>query len=481
MMMMKILLRVVAVLSLGSVIRAQDTCLIDNVTFQRGAAVDFQTRCGVQSDFPCFCNPDLEQQIDCPFCGFATAIPDLLRCARDGQSITLIGLEGTGQTCTCDASEPGNPVGTCVDNPSAAVCSISLPDGSKIERLPGQEIGRESRCGATSEYPCFCNPSLPGQIECPFCSFPLPNDDLLCLADGEDRLFIGSDDTARSCSCVSGETAAFPMVPTCEDLPPIGPGAMCNFTGSNGVPFQVNHGASLHEFFPNTRCSPAADYPCFCHVQLPNQMDCPYCAIPLAGGGFACGGNTDVIPNLLQDNGSTADCQCLVPNAFSDPELDCGTFPTPAPEPGCLVDLPNGQQELILTGMPVTSNTSPCGATFPYICNTALQTADNLEFPYCEFDTVGGGKACAKDSASVTFNNVDGKSESCDCIYVNSALGAQSTCSVAKDPTAAPVASPTLPPVTTVRGTSGAVRMNRGYFPTMLVGLVGLVMAAWKV
>jgi hypothetical protein len=209
----------------------------------------------------------------------------------------LIVLEGSGQTCTCDTSEPGNPAGTCVDNPSAAICSILLPDGSKIECLPGQEIGQKSRCGATSKYPCFCNPNLPGQIECPFCSSPLPDDDLLCLADGEDQLFIGSDNTAWSCSCTNGKTAAFPMVPMCEDLPPIGPGAMCNFTGSNGVPFQVNHGASLHEFFPNT--------------------------------------------------------------------------------------------------------------------------GDNLEFPYCEFDTVGGGKTCAK-----TFTNADGRSESCDCIYVNSALGA---------------------------------------------------------
>jgi hypothetical protein len=181
--------------------------------------------------------------------------------------------------------------------------------------------------------------------------------------------------------------------------------------------------------------------------------------------------------SVQQDNGSTADCECLVADVFSDPEVDCGTFPTAAPEPGCLVDLPNGQQELILTGMPVTSKTSPCGVDFPYICNTALQTADDLELPYCEFDTIGGGKKCAKDSTSETFTNVDGKSETCDCVYVNSALGAQSTCSVAEDPSAAP-APPTLPPVTTVQGTSGAVRMNRGYFSTMLVGLVGLVMAA---
>jgi hypothetical protein len=211
---------------------AQDSCIFDFGTFQRGESLGsaFETRCGSSGDYPCYCNPDVDDQIECPYCGVATSTPNLLRCAKDGQTIQVIDLEGRGQSCTCDASDPTDPQPVCVEDESALVCTFAMEDGTTVTRQPGEEIGFESRCGDESNYPCICNPNLPMQIECPYCSFATTQRDaLLCVAEGETVSFVDVDGRGQNCTCELGETPAFQASPSCESAN-VEEGEGCTYT-----------------------------------------------------------------------------------------------------------------------------------------------------------------------------------------------------------------------------------------------------------
>ena len=50
----------------------QNSCTFDGQTFQEGENVGnaVNLRCGSYEDWPCFCNPSKERQLDCPYCSF---------------------------------------------------------------------------------------------------------------------------------------------------------------------------------------------------------------------------------------------------------------------------------------------------------------------------------------------------------------------------------------------------------------------------
>lgn len=440
---------------------AQDTCSVGGQTFQRGDSLGdaFVQRCGPPSLYPCFCNPDVRDGIECPYCSFATNVQDLIRCARDGEEITFVDQGDVGQRCSCDASDPTNPISTCVADVTAESCQISLPDGSIIERPAGELIGRESRCGATSDYPCTCNPSVSGQIECNYCSFALQDDGLVCIGDGETKTFVDIDGFGLTCSCEFAEFPSFPMVSTCVEAPTRVPvdGESCTYTRADGTMFSVLHGTQLDLDFFTGRCGP--DFPCFCNVEAENQIECPYCAVPLDDGSFLCGANNDILRGVPVDDGggTTTDCQCSVIDASTPFEfklefdLECGDFPTSPPDPEptgiCEVDLPNGQTTTIVAGEPIPAKPTPCDndsndTPFPYVCNPDITTsADLSELPYCRFETNSGDTFCARDGTSITFFNVQNEEVTCDCAYNGFELGPQTSCFPVKQPT-----SPTIPP-----------------------------------
>jgi hypothetical protein len=261
------------------VVTAQDSCTFDYGTFQRGESLgnSFVNRCG--EDFPCFCNPDVDGQVECPYCGFATNTPNLLRCATDGQTILHIDLDGKGQSCTCDASDPTDPRPVCVEDESALVCTFEMEDGTIETRQPGEEIGFESRCSNVGEFPCFCNPNLPMQIECPYCSFATNRaSTVFCVAEGEAGSFIDGDGRGQACTCVLGETPAFPANPSCQE------------------------------------------------VDVEEQESCTY-TVPSTGQEVTLT-HLEVDVNVPRDVGSAATCQCV------DGFLDCGDpVPTDDDEP----------------------------------------------------------------------------------------------------------------------------------------------------
>jgi hypothetical protein len=252
------------------------------------------------------------------------------------------------------------------------------------------------------------------------------------------------------------------------------------FTDEFDNEFNVDHGAVLDHHFDN-RCG--EDWPCYCNTLLINQIECPYCAVPQGGGddSFLCGADNDVL-DIPQDDGTAYACQCQVKDAFTQPSIVCGNFPTSAPKSKCVVDLPNGQQLEVEEGEPVTTTVSPCGEDFPYTCNPDLP--DDLEFPYCQVKTQGGGTACAKGGANVVFTNMQGNEETCDCLYLNDKLGPQTTCKVTTTPeptlTPSPTPSPkpTPAPIVVVRDTSGVMKRSSGSSTAVVLGVLAVV---WEI
>ena len=73
-----------------------DTCSIELPSgetriFRRGESLHaaLPNRCKKAEDFPCVCNPDLPEQIECSYCRFAAEGGELI-CARDGEVRTLV-------------------------------------------------------------------------------------------------------------------------------------------------------------------------------------------------------------------------------------------------------------------------------------------------------------------------------------------------------------------------------------------------------
>ena len=87
-------------------------------TFQRGQSYgDYvPNRCNDIEKYPCRCNPDLYNQIECPYCSFVTGNGGIL-CAEDGESVTFLSPDPTErkiETCKCFVPNPGHtPIEAC--------------------------------------------------------------------------------------------------------------------------------------------------------------------------------------------------------------------------------------------------------------------------------------------------------------------------------------------------------------------------------
>lgn len=445
------LLMLLSLLLSSNSVQAQDTCLIDGQTFQRGENVfsAFPDRCFATKNHVCICNPDKNPPVDCPFCSYSTN-SDILRCANHNQEVTFMNLNGVGQRCTCTVDGNNVPSSTCVADPSAEQCSITLDDGSVFTQPPGQQFGRQSRCGATSEFPCFCNPNVPNGIECPYCGFATKTQGLLCLEDGETKLFDNIDGLRTMCSCQIPFPFDLPIqecvtVPTAA--PVVSPQTGCSlFDSTTGQSVFVNDGGSLGDLSVSN-CGPPQDWPCFCNANASDQIECPYCEIPQADGSTVCQIRNE-IATTVNNNGQSQTCKCQ-PGNSRVPTLECGAFPTPAPVSfdGCAVPgTTSFIDNLQMFGAEVTG---ACGShlDYPSFCNTQLQ--GEIEYPYCEYtNTASGITNCARDGEVIEYATNDAASSRtvCDCSYTTNA-GAQSSCRPVPTPTPTPVpVNPTLEP-----------------------------------
>jgi hypothetical protein len=399
--------------------RAQETstCTIDGVTYQEGESLgdSFSTRCGAASDWPCYCSPTLDPPVECPYCG----IPDLgqgLVCARDGESVSIVNLDGIQQLCSCNVGSTGTPEQTCVDQgDDEEVCTIEVFDGRQVEFENGESFGQflPTRCkGGGEDYPCFCNTSLPDQVECPYCTFVDVSGDLVCARSNETIIYEDTLDDFIQCTCFDGTfSSCLPVAPTVPVAttrsPTISPTILDGETSSPSVP-----SSALQSPMPSTAASSLAPTTTDSIVRQPT--------IPPSRA-----------PIVDFDKASL-----LGPARPPIPELQIG---------GCLYpDAVSKSFEFIEEGAVFGQEISgPCSphSEWPVYCNPNIP-GGGLEYPYCVFstlvieETIGGNEAnstgvvCARSEERVLVTKPDGTTEECSCLYFNPLLGAVSSCTL---------------------------------------------------
>ena len=133
----------------------QRSCNFDGVEIANGAIIPpdvVPSQCYNNERYAFTCAPNAPQQLSVDFCSFATS--SWLLCLRDGEEDTFVDIDGNGQRCSCDTSS-GSPVSTCTTEPSAEVCSFTLPDDSMIVLQPGDGYPEDTRCGSSADFPCI--------------------------------------------------------------------------------------------------------------------------------------------------------------------------------------------------------------------------------------------------------------------------------------------------------------------------------------
>lgn len=370
-----------------------DTCTLDlpdggSRTFSRGEPIGdlLPNRCG--DDFPCYCNPDAPNSMECPYCRFPTQDEELL-CAGDGETVSFVDLEGQEQVCSCDvSSDPTmDPVSTCDSGAATTggsyndddndddtngsssnngICTVELESGQVVTLSAGESYGDyiETRCGSSAEFPCFCNPELKNQMECPYCGFVQAGGDLLC-AKHQEVISFNDGEIDQTCTC---------EIPSDPNQEPI----------QNCVEGDVP---------PPTSTPPGYD---------DNENETTGCTITDLDGNIVTISHGDSFGDLVEG-------VCGDPNvwpAYCNTQLD-------------------------------GSVTSRAGS----------QDFDTIEYPYCTYsDTMDGETTCARNNEQVVYVNTFGEEVQCSCSFSPSGLGgAQSTCEPVSGSTSNPPAMTPLP------------------------------------
>jgi hypothetical protein len=197
-----------------------DECSIDGQTFKLGDNLGdaYPLRCGSSQEFPCFCNPDIERQADCPYCGFSAG-DGTLHCAKDMETISF--QDGSiVRVCSCefppDPSE--GPIRSCtippasspVDESSEGTCMFPNSESELVTFQDGESFGGliEGICGPGNEWPSFCSAPPGGDgndflIDYPYCVFDdaADEDGIACAKDGEEITYTDVGGSTLTCSC----------------------------------------------------------------------------------------------------------------------------------------------------------------------------------------------------------------------------------------------------------------------------------------
>lgn len=204
------------------------TCVIGESSFVLGENLGdaFLTRCGSTDEWPCFCNPNLPNNAECPYCPFAAGDGSLY-CARDGQNITF--RDGSiSRLCTCEILDDptADPIRECEVILSEAGCNWFDLNGNEVFVENGESFGDtvDGVCGPATEWPSFCyvRPGSSGGddflIDYPYCVFDDANSGQeVCARDEETIEYVNSDGTTLKCSC--SYTSEGGPDPTCERVP----------------------------------------------------------------------------------------------------------------------------------------------------------------------------------------------------------------------------------------------------------------------
>jgi hypothetical protein len=212
-----------------------DTCTIDGQTFERGENLGdaYVTLCGSAEEYPCFCNPGLENEMECPYCGFVTGDGDLY-CGKDEQFIAF--PDGSiVRNCSCVIPEDPteNPIRECTiidddsSGPTEPGCEFPGQDGDLIFFGGGDSFGDliEGVCGPATEWPSYCLAAEDGggdfDIEYPYCVFDdAAAGEIVCAINNQTITYENEDGDQVTCACVySQEEGPQPSCKTRPDSP----------------------------------------------------------------------------------------------------------------------------------------------------------------------------------------------------------------------------------------------------------------------
>lgn len=303
------------------------------------------SRCG--PEYPCFCDPDLEGQISCPYC----ALPGFggeLFCAEDGGEVSFLDENGVNQLCSCSISDDGEPISNCrstgASPPEVSIeppdnfCELELDNGDVLIFGRGDSYGefRQTRCGSPSEFPCFCNPDLPGQIYCPYCSFANEDGELFCAKDDE-IITYEDGDTSKTCSCdIPGDQTALPITSCSEDGIPTdkapAPSTTCRLQNEFGRFVDVDAGESFEGVIDGP-CGPGEEWPAFCNpgFAIARQagidedfVEYPYCVFENTRSGEAVCARSNGQITYIDNEDVVQRCSCSYLGAgFGGAEAIC--------------------------------------------------------------------------------------------------------------------------------------------------------------
>ncbi|KAG7360938.1 hypothetical protein IV203_036037 [Nitzschia inconspicua] len=406
--------------------RAQSsTCTLDGITYQPGENLgeSFVTRCGPVSEWPCYCSPGRDPPVECPYCSMADLDAGLV-CAKDGESVSIVNLNGIAQSCSCNISFDGIPQETCLVEANddqnydikPAFCTIKIFNGTTMRFENGESLGEflPTRCpGGGSQYPCYCNTALADQVDCPYCTWLDYRSDLICARQAESTVYEKSPGEFLECACLSNFISTCkPIAPT---LTPIGTPILTSPT--NQVISELPTAApSLFD----TSSSPTA-------TPLVTPQPSPTSTDPL----FATQSPSQHKNDLVGDDRQPF------------PEANLG---------GCLyLNETTGEAEFVYDGEAFGPDVrGPCSPSeeWPVICNPEILNG-GMEYPYCVFaatliDSIGSSISenrvtsstisnsstfiCARSQERVVVPLGDGSTQECSCLYFNPLSGPSSSC-----------------------------------------------------
>ena len=413
----------------------------------------FETRCGSIEQFPCYCAPDLDPPISCPYCGFHSEISNgkeerlqqsksvNLFCLQDGEkSDPFVASEKdkTVQQCYCNL-EGDIPVSTCHSasssdkdlsrSPDAIegtenktipyetleenettdieattnsnesskqdICTLELDSGEIKTFQRGESYGDflPNECQQPSRFPCRCNPDLYDQIECPYCSFRTDNGDLVCAEHDQTVSFFVPGSESRdveTCTC---------WVP--ED-PSQKPFKACTVTSYSldSLEKDADHYYAMSKESGNENADNNNSKPSTKGCDITDSASGESSIVPI-GESFA---------DYLEVEGTCG-------NGVDWPAYCTGD--ATAATDTAIVHL-SGKHDL---------DQSARNAGY-------INDRKDIAYPYCIFrDTLSGTPVCAKDTGDVVYTNSDEEKIRCSCRYSNSNGGQTET-----------ACSPYLPP-----------------------------------
>ena len=441
---MSLLLSAIIVLSTQCVVSAQgnDGDEIDflcSKTLSDGTTRNFeigesfgdlvQTRCNNPLEYPCYCNPDSEEQAYCPYCGFLTN-EGVLYCAEDGGTIQFPDGSLTRE-CTCEipADFPlTNPIRSCTvlngDGGGAGgsvevsedglSCVYKYPDGTEFVFFDGESFSSlvAGDCGSGDEWPAFCNTvaastttrsqssnvlssrqagggddsgnifasasaattrqvSSSPYVRYPYCVFPDTNDSIVkCARDQDDVTFMNTNNRQVKCSCSIDIATGLP-ISSCEEQPEgVIINDSCSYTFPDGAEFEFSIGESFATLVEGP-CGSGDIWPAFC------------------------------------------------------------------------------------TQATITTSSTSDNSTMTNNTNVGLFYNDpTVSYPYCIFDnTFSGDVVCANDQQDVSYQNDSGGDVTCTC-SINEETGVPDTSCTINVPATDPGPSPATTPAPTANETS---------------------------